>query len=82
MFQLIECPSIYELIACPHFHWQHIPVLEIWKEKQDGDGNSQIILESYPPKETIEVLKEALSSNTVSFELVSREMKISEICLM
>ncbi|XP_025014007.1 lecithin-cholesterol acyltransferase-like 4 isoform X3 [Ricinus communis] len=65
---LIECPSIYELMACPHFKWQHIPLLEIWKEKQDSDGNSQIILESYPPKESINVFKDALSSNTVNYE--------------
>lgn len=64
---LIECPSIYELMACPHFHWQHIPLLEIWREKKDKDGNSQIILESYPPKESIEVYKDALSSNTVCY---------------
>uniref|UniRef100_A0A2K1YCI9 Uncharacterized protein n=1 Tax=Populus trichocarpa TaxID=3694 RepID=A0A2K1YCI9_POPTR len=65
---LIECPSIYELMACPHFHWQHVPVLEIWREKKDNDGNSQIILESYPPEESIQVFKDALSSNTVVYD--------------
>ncbi|KAF9668189.1 hypothetical protein SADUNF_Sadunf15G0103400 [Salix dunnii] len=67
-FQLIECPSIYELMACPHFHWQHLPVLEIWREKQDSDGNSQIILESYSPEESIQIFKDALSSNTVIYD--------------
>jgi hypothetical protein len=70
IFQLIECPSIYELMACPHFHWQHLPVLEIWREKQDSDENSQIILESYSPEESIQIFKDALSSNTVSLEHV------------
>ncbi|XP_050233778.1 lecithin-cholesterol acyltransferase-like 4 [Mercurialis annua] len=65
---LIECPSIYELMACPHFKWQHIPLLEIWKEKEDSAGNSRVTLESYPPKKSIDVFKDALSSNTVNYE--------------
>ncbi|KAA8544789.1 hypothetical protein F0562_019507 [Nyssa sinensis] len=65
---LIECPSIYELMACPDFHWQHIPLLEIWREKQDSDGNSKIVLESYVPADSIPVLTEALSMNTVNYD--------------
>ncbi|KAJ4702533.1 lecithin-cholesterol acyltransferase-like 4 [Melia azedarach] len=65
---LIECPSIYELMACQKFHWQHVPLLEIWREKEDADGNSHIILESYCPEESIEIYKEALSSNTVDYD--------------
>jgi hypothetical protein len=65
-FQLIECPSIYELMGCLNFQWQHIPLLEIWREKLDKDGNSHIILEPYSPAESIEIFKEALSANTVS----------------
>ncbi|KAF3450013.1 hypothetical protein FNV43_RR06092 [Rhamnella rubrinervis] len=64
---LIECPSIYELMASVDFHWEHIPLLEIWREKLD-DGNSSIILESYPPVETVGIFKEALSSNKVNYE--------------
>lgn len=69
MSQLIECPSIYELMACQKFQWQHNPLLEIWRERQDGDGNSRIILESYPPTDSSEIFKEALSSNSVGFGL-------------
>lgn len=65
---LIECPSIYELMACPDFDWQHIPLLEIWRERHDSDGNSRIILESYPPEESISIFKEALSRNTVNYD--------------
>jgi hypothetical protein len=79
IFQLIECPSIYELMACPHFHWQHVPVLEIWREKKDNDGNSQIILESSPPEESIQVFKDALSSNTVSSELSFCKLLLHEV---
>lgn len=78
--QLIECPSIYELMGCLDFHWQHIPALEIWREQQDSDGNSRLILESYSPEESIEIFKEALSSNTVSPELLLCQVQISEVC--
>ncbi|KAF2286832.1 hypothetical protein GH714_031300 [Hevea brasiliensis] len=66
--KLIECPSIYELMACPHFNWQHIPLLEIWREKKDIDDNPQLILESYPPEGSIKVFKDALSSNKVNYD--------------
>ncbi|TYI24412.1 hypothetical protein ES332_A06G232300v1 [Gossypium tomentosum] len=64
---LIECPSIYELMACPHFHWQHIPLLEIWMEKEGCDGYPRTILESYRPGNCIDIFKEALSGNTVDY---------------
>lgn len=65
---LIECPSIYELMACPHFHWEHAPLLEIWRNKRDSDGNSNIMLESYTPADAISIFTEALSSNTVNYD--------------
>lgn len=68
-FQLIECPSIYELMACPDFHWQNPPRLEIWREKHDDDENSLIMLDSYTPEESITIFEKSLSSNTVSGDL-------------
>ncbi|KAJ1433735.1 Lecithin:cholesterol/phospholipid:diacylglycerol acyltransferase [Sesbania bispinosa] len=65
---LIECPSIYELMGCPDFHWQHIPLLELWRERQHPDGKSRIILESYPPRDSIEIFKQALVNNTVNYD--------------
>ncbi|PIN24798.1 Lecithin:cholesterol acyltransferase (LCAT)/Acyl-ceramide synthase [Handroanthus impetiginosus] len=65
---LLECPSIYELMACLDFKWEHIPLLEIWREKCDSDGNATITLESYPPAETIAIFREALSTNKVSYD--------------
>jgi hypothetical protein len=65
---LIECPSIYELMACPNFRWEHIPLLQLWREKSTGDGKSRIILESYPPAEAIEIMKDALLNNTVNYD--------------
>ncbi|KAE9597317.1 putative phospholipase A(1) [Lupinus albus] len=65
---LIECPSLYELMGSPNFNWQHIPLLELWHDKHYSDGQSNIILESYPPGDSIEVLKEALANNTVNYD--------------
>ncbi|CAL5412867.1 unnamed protein product [Camellia sinensis] len=62
---LIECPSIYELMASRDFHWEHTPLLEFWRQNCDSDGNSYVMLESYPPEESVPIFMEALSSNTV-----------------
>lgn len=67
-FQLLECPSIYELMACLEFKWEHVPLLEIWRQKCDSDGNATTMLESYPPAEAIPIFKEALSINKVSYD--------------
>ena len=66
IFQLIECPSVYELMACLDFQWEHKPLLEMWRERLHADGNSQIILESYPLAESVDIFKGALANNTVS----------------
>lgn len=57
-------------MACLDFQWEHKPALEIWREKNDKDGNSDIVLESYSPEESVSIFKEALSSNTVSCDLL------------
>lgn len=69
MFQLIECPSVYELMACLDFDWEHIPLLELWREKL-VNGNSYAILESYSPIESVDIFSKALSNNMVSYELL------------
>ncbi|KAI6706248.1 hypothetical protein NL676_009210 [Syzygium grande] len=65
---LIECPSIYELMACPNFKWQHDPALEIWRKKLNDCGDIHMVLESYTPSESINIFSEALSSNTVDYD--------------
>ncbi|OIW10233.1 hypothetical protein TanjilG_27984 [Lupinus angustifolius] len=74
---LIECPSLYEMMGCPSYHWQHIPLLELWHEKQHSDGESHIILESYPPGDNIEVLKQALTNNTVNYDGVDLPLPLN-----
>ncbi|XP_052202136.1 lecithin-cholesterol acyltransferase-like 4 [Diospyros lotus] len=65
---LIECPSIFELMACCDFRWEHNPTLEIWRQKYDTDGNYSVTLESYSAEESISVFTEALSSNTLYYD--------------
>ncbi|XP_073061182.1 lecithin-cholesterol acyltransferase-like 4 isoform X2 [Primulina eburnea] len=64
---LLECPSIYELMACLDFKWEHVPLLQIWRHKCDGDGNSTVNLESFPPVEAASVFMEALSVNKAKY---------------
>lgn len=65
---LIECPSLYELMACLDFSWEHVPLLQFWKENIDVDGNSSVILESYPPAEAVSVITQALSINKIEHD--------------
>ncbi|XP_047971885.1 lecithin-cholesterol acyltransferase-like 4 [Salvia hispanica] len=71
---LLECPSIYELMACLDYKWEHVPLLEIWKKRCDSDGNSATVLETYPPVEAIPIFMEALSTNQISYSGVDMDM--------
>lgn len=59
-------------MGSPDFHWQNIPFLELWREQHDSDGKPHIILESYPPRDSIEILKESLANNEVSYQFSLR----------
>ncbi|KAL5731490.1 phospholipase A1 [Ranunculus cassubicifolius] len=65
---LIECPSIYELMGCPYYDWNVTPNLEVWRSKQNTNGNTTVMLEKYEPEETLSVMKEALSNNVVNVD--------------
>ncbi|XP_073058446.1 lecithin-cholesterol acyltransferase-like 4 [Primulina eburnea] len=65
---LLECPSIYELMACLDFKWEHVPLLQIWRQKCDSDGNYTVKLESFPPVEATSVFMEALSGNKINYD--------------
>jgi len=64
--QLLECPSIYELLANPNFQWKDTPLLQIWRENLDNNGKKSALLESYEPAEAIKMIEKALSNNEVS----------------
>nr|GME05761.1 lecithin-cholesterol acyltransferase-like 4 [Ipomoea batatas] len=65
---LIECPSIYELMGSPDFNWEDIPLLQVWRESSNSNGDSAIMLESYPPVQAVSILKEALENNKVIYD--------------
>lgn len=62
---LIECPSIYELLASTTFHWEDTPLLQIWREKLDNDGKKSALLESYGPDEAVKMIAKALSKHEI-----------------
>ena len=65
-FQLIECPSIYELLANSTFNWEDTPLLQIWRESLDDNGKKSALLESYGPAEAINMIAKALSKHEVN----------------
>ncbi|XP_019182283.1 PREDICTED: phospholipase A(1) LCAT3-like [Ipomoea nil] len=81
---LVECPSVYEMLANPDFKWQKQPEIRVWRKKTidedgDGDGDTVIELESYGPKESLIVFEEALKDNEVEHngETVSLPFNLS-----
>lgn len=68
-WQLIECPSVYELLASGDFPWTDPPELRLWRRKTDekGDSNTEppSVMERYGPKDYLEVMIAALRGNTV-----------------
>ncbi|XP_006652823.1 lecithin-cholesterol acyltransferase-like 4 [Oryza brachyantha] len=69
---LLECPSIYELLANSTFQWEDTPYLQIWREKLDSNGKKSAMLESYEPDEAIKMIRQALSKH----EIISDGMHI------
>lgn len=66
LLQLLECPSIYELLANSTFQWEDTPYLQIWRQKLDTNGKKSAMLESYEPDEAIKMIREALSKHEAS----------------
>ncbi|KAI3669055.1 hypothetical protein L6452_40276 [Arctium lappa] len=78
---LIECPSIYELMACLDYEWEHDPLLQIWKEIQDGEGNSTAMLETFTPVEAVSIFTQALSNNELSYDGVDIPLPFNKAVL-
>ncbi|OAY32237.1 phospholipase A(1) LCAT3 isoform X2 [Manihot esculenta] len=64
---LVECPSIYEMLANPDFKWERQPQIQVWREQSD-DGESSVKLESYGPLDSIAFFQEALRNNELNYE--------------
>ncbi|XP_058756122.1 phospholipase A(1) LCAT3-like isoform X1 [Vicia villosa] len=63
---LVECPSIYEMLANPDYKWKKKPEIKVWR-KQKKDGNENINLESYGPTQSISVFEGALRDNELKY---------------
>ncbi|KAG0564382.1 hypothetical protein M758_8G102500 [Ceratodon purpureus] len=64
---LIECPSVYELIASPHFDWSEPPELRLWRKQAEENGKENVKLESFGPRENLEVMMAALEENKLDY---------------
>lgn len=62
--QLVECPSIYEMLGNPDFGWEKQPKIHVWRKHSD-DAKSPVNLETYGSAESIALFKEALRKNEV-----------------
>ncbi|XP_024626360.1 phospholipase A(1) LCAT3 isoform X2 [Medicago truncatula] len=63
---LVECPSIYEMLANPDYKWKKKPEIQVWR-KHEKDGNVIVNLESYGPTQSISVFEEALRHNELKY---------------
>lgn len=69
--QLVECPSIYEMLANLGFKWHAQPQIQVWK-KSSVNGKTSVDLKSYDPIDSIALFEEALRNNEVlTFSLIT-----------
>ncbi|KAM1160804.1 hypothetical protein ACFX19_034361 [Malus domestica] len=64
---LVECPSIYEMLANPKFKWKRCPEIQVWRNNST-DGETLVDLESYGPIESIPLFEEALKHNELNYD--------------
>lgn len=62
--QLVECPSIYEMLGNLGFNWHAQPQIQVW-QKSSVDGKTSVELKSYGPTDSIALFEEALRNNQV-----------------
>ncbi|KAL9263105.1 Phospholipase A(1) LCAT3-like protein [Drosera capensis] len=65
---VVECPSIYELMPNPGHNWKEHPVIEVWHKKQTEDEAPSVKLETYGPLESSSIFEEALRTNELSYQ--------------
>ncbi|KAF8404335.1 hypothetical protein HHK36_009218 [Tetracentron sinense] len=64
-YELVECPSIYEMLPNPQFKWKKQPQIRVWQKESEGKETSSVKLESYGPTESVVLFEEALRNNEV-----------------
>eukprot|EP00246_Nothoceros_aenigmaticus_P005573 TRINITY_DN1773_c0_g1_i3.p1 TRINITY_DN1773_c0_g1~~TRINITY_DN1773_c0_g1_i3.p1 ORF type:complete len:417 (-),score=86.08 TRINITY_DN1773_c0_g1_i3:74-1324(-) len=64
---LIECPSVYELMANPDFNWEEPPELRLWRKRVSEDETT-VTREVFGPNEYVTVMMGALKDNTLEYD--------------
>ena len=67
--QLIECPSVYELMASSQFEWSEPPELRLWR-KQTKENGHKVEMECFGPNDNLHVMMAALKNNKVLSRIV------------
>lgn len=64
---MVECPSVYEMMANPDFKWKKQPEIQVWrKKKSENDDTNSVQLETFGPAKSIILFNDALKNNEVS----------------
>jgi phospholipase A1 len=61
--QLVECPSIYEMLPNPDFKWKDKPIIQVWRKNPEKDGMVELVL--YEATDCVSLFEEALRNNEV-----------------
>lgn len=61
---MVECPSIYEMLANPEFPWEQPPTVNVWQQYSE-DGTNSVDLKTYGPLDIVDLFKSALKNNEV-----------------
>lgn len=61
--QLVECPSIYEMLPNPEFKWKKKPIIQVWRKNPEKDGIVELV--QYEETDCVSLFEEALRNNEV-----------------
>ncbi|KAK6136230.1 hypothetical protein DH2020_030019 [Rehmannia glutinosa] len=64
---LVECPSVYEMLPNPDFDWKKQPEIKVWR-KHSNDGETSVGLESYGRNDCVTLFEEALKNNELNYD--------------
>ncbi|KAL2941439.1 Phospholipase A(1) LCAT3 [Bienertia sinuspersici] len=79
---VIECPSIYEMLPNPEFEWKETPQICVWRKSSPNEDDSSLAkFESYGPLESISLFKEALKDNELNYNGKSVALPFNEAIL-
>lgn len=64
---LIECPSIYEMMANPDFKWKKQPEILVWRKKKSENDDTSVEVETFGLTKSIDLFNDALQNNELSY---------------